>query len=103
MALVKLKLPELSNWLVSMADIDASVRRVLQLKARLGLFDDPYRRGKTPEAAPVIAARRQLARAAGARAIVMLKNDGILPLAESVRNLGAIGPLGGSAAELAGT
>src|SRR6202142_1478867 len=30
------------GW-VSMADIDASVRRVLRLKARLGLFDDPYR------------------------------------------------------------
>ncbi len=89
------------GW-VSMADIDASVRRVLRLKARLGLFDDPYRRGKTPEAAPVIAARRQLARAAGARAIVMLKNDGILPLAESVRNLAVIGPLADAAAEMRG-
>jgi beta-glucosidase len=87
---------------VSMADIDASVRRVLRLKARLGLFDDPYRRGKAPEGASVIAARRQLARAAGARAIVMLKNDGILPLTESVRNLAVIGPLADAAAEMRG-
>jgi beta-glucosidase len=87
---------------VSMADIDASVRRVLRLKARLGLFDDPYRRGNAPEGASVIAARRQLARAAGARAIVMLKNDGILPLTESVRNLAVIGPLADAAAEMRG-
>ena len=39
-------LPEaLERGLVTMATIDASVRRVLKLKERLGLFDDPYRRG----------------------------------------------------------
>jgi beta-glucosidase len=32
------------GW-ISMADIDTAVRRVLTLKERLGLFDDPYRRG----------------------------------------------------------
>ena len=35
----------LERGLVTMAAIDASVRRVLELKERLGLFDDPYRRG----------------------------------------------------------
>ena len=41
-------LPEaLKRGLVTMAAIDASVRRVLELKERLGLFDDPYRRGST--------------------------------------------------------
>src|SRR5271169_305694 len=90
------------GW-VSMGDIDASVRRVLRLKAQLGLFEDPYRRGKTPEDAPVIAARRQLARAAGARAIVMLKNDGLtLPLTEQIRNLALIGPLADAAAAMRG-
>ena len=39
-------LPEaLERGLVTMTAIDASVRRVLKLKERLGLFDDPYRRG----------------------------------------------------------
>ena len=39
-------LPEaLKRGLVTMAAIDVSVRRVLELKERLGLFDDPYRRG----------------------------------------------------------
>ena len=37
--------------------IDAAVRRVLQLKARLGLFDDPYRRCGTPSAIAAKAAQ----------------------------------------------
>src|ERR1700719_4799604 len=41
----------LERRLVSMAENDESVRRVLTLKERLGLFDDPYRRGAAPEAA----------------------------------------------------
>src|SRR5271156_609722 len=42
-------LPEaLERGLISMSAIDASVRRVLKLKERLGLFDDPYRRGSAP-------------------------------------------------------
>ncbi len=35
----------LERGLVTMAEIDECVRRVLRLKERLGLFDDPYRRG----------------------------------------------------------
>ena len=70
----------LSRGLVVMADIDASVRRVLALKEQLDLFDNPYGRGKV-ESADVLAARRQLARDVGARSVVMLKNDaGALPI-----------------------
>jgi len=41
----------LSRGWISMADIDTAVRRVLILKERLGLFDDPYRRGAPPRTA----------------------------------------------------
>src|SRR6202042_2645467 len=42
-------LPEaLDRGLINMAAIDACVLRVLKLKERLGLFDDPYRRGSPP-------------------------------------------------------
>ena len=50
---------------VTIEEIDACVRRVLPLKEQLGLFDDPYRRGATPEArggdrrAPRAGARRR--------------------------------------------
>ncbi len=93
----------LKRRLVSMAEIDESVRRVLTLKERLGLFDDPYRRGAIPEPDAAFAHRRQLARDVGARAIVMLKNDkAALPLIGSLRRLAVIGPLADAPAEMRG-
>jgi len=93
----------LERGLVSMAQIDTSVRRVLRLKEQLGLFDDPYRRGATAEAPEVIAQRRTLAREVGARAIVMLKNDGdTLPLAPAIGKLCVIGPLTDNGPEMGG-
>jgi beta-glucosidase len=93
----------LGRGLVAMAEIDESVRRVLTLKEQLGLFDDPYRRGAAPESAGAFAQRRQLARAVGARAIVMLKNDReTLPLAGSLGRLAVIGPLADAPAEMRG-
>lgn len=90
----------LQRGLVAMADIDASVRRVLRLKEQLGLFDDPYRRGGT-ESATVLAARRQLAREVATRSIVLLKNEAAaLPLAEG--RLAVIGPLADAAGEMRG-
>jgi beta-glucosidase len=93
----------LERKLVTMAEIDESVRRVLTLKERLGLFDDPYRRGATPEPDAAFAYRRQLARDVGARAIVMLKNDkATLPLKGSLRRLAVLGPLADAPAEMGG-
>jgi beta-glucosidase len=75
--------------------IDASVRRVLELKAKLGLFADPYRRCKAVQAAAGGGAPiRQLARDAACRSIVLLKNrDGALPLGDARRSVAVIGPL----------
>jgi len=93
----------LERGLVTMGDIDTSVRRVLALKERLGLFDDPYRRGTQQETTETLAQRRSLARNIAARAIVMLKNDhDALPLPGSVRRLCLIGPLADAAGEMRG-
>ncbi|MGH8229813.1 MAG: glycoside hydrolase family 3 N-terminal domain-containing protein, partial [Steroidobacteraceae bacterium] len=93
----------LERGLVTMADIDRSVRRVLVLKERLGLFDDPYGRGARPESAAVLAERRSLARSVAARSIVMLTHRGeVLPLAAAVRSLALIGPLADASAEMRG-
>ena len=55
------------------------------------------------QALQAVASRRRLARAVGARALVMLKNDkNVLPLAGSVQRLAVLGPLADAAAEMGG-
>lgn len=100
----RLGLPEaLDRGLTTIEQVDASVRRVLRLKQRLGLFDDPFRRGRAREAdAGEIAARRELARDAARRAIVLLTNDGILPLPPTARVIALIGPLAEARSEMNG-
>jgi beta-glucosidase len=94
-------LPEaLSRGLVAMDLIDAAVSRVLTLKERLGLFDDPYGRGAAPLGPRM--ARRDLAREAARRSIVVLKNDHILPLPQNLRRIALIGPLADARAEMLG-
>jgi len=93
----------LERGAISVAEIDQSVRRVLILKERLGLFDDPYRRGKTRESTTALASRRQLAREIAARSIVMLKNDqDALPISKAARRIAVIGPLADASAEMRG-
>jgi beta-glucosidase len=88
---------------VSIAEIDQSVRRVLILKERLGLFEDPYRRGKSPELPAARTRRRQLARQIATRSIVMLKNEGdALPISRAAQRLAVIGPLANASAEMRG-
>ncbi len=93
----------LERGLVDMAAIDTAVRRILELKAALGLFDDPYRRGAGPGLTPgQLAAHRALARDAARRSIVLLTNrDRLLPLADG-RRLAVLGPLADAPAEMLG-
>jgi beta-glucosidase len=90
----------IERGLVTIEEIDASVRRVLELKERLGLFDDPYRRGS---AEPEIGDPRALAREAARRAIVLLshKND-VLPLSSDIKHIALIGPLAAARGEMLG-
>jgi len=92
----------LKRGAISVAEIDESVRRVLILKERLGLFDDPYGRGKTRESTAALTNRRQVARSIATRSIVMLKNSDTLPLAGSVRCVAVLGPLADASAEMRG-
>ncbi len=84
-------------------DIDAAVRRVLSLKARLGLFEDPYRRGASAESPADIEARHALARDIAARSLVLLTNSqGALPLSPHLARLALLGPLADASAEMRG-
>jgi beta-glucosidase len=78
---------------VDEAVVDRAVRRVLAQKFALGLFDDPT----VDEAAAPLAfdtpADRALARRAAAESLVVLTNDGTLPLDPSrVRRVAVLGP-----------
>jgi beta-glucosidase len=90
-------LPELvRGGRVSQAVLDEAVRRVLRVKYRLGLFDDPYRGADTARerTAMVTAENRAAAREAALESIVLLKNDGaLLPLRKDLRNIAVIGAL----------
>lgn len=89
---------------VSMQVVDQAVRRVLEVKDALGLFDDPYRSlDPVRETADI---RRPdtvaLAREAARKSVVLLKNDGnLLPLAKD-RAIALIGPAVSDRADLPG-
>lgn len=78
---------------VPMARVDDAVRRVLRLKFRLGLFENPY----TPEVPDaerfLLPASLAVAEQLAAESYVLLKNEAsVLPLASGVR-LAVIGPM----------
>jgi beta-glucosidase len=90
---------------VPIARVDQAVRRVLAAKARLGLFDDPFRRidpvrerarSRTPAALA-------LAREAARRSVVMVKNErDLLPLRTAGQRIALIGPFAAGAHDLIG-
>ena len=76
--------------------LDAAVRRVLQAKADLGLFNDPYKYHDAERERAVIlsADHRAAAQRAAEEAVILLKNDGgILPLPEAPKKIAVIGAL----------
>ncbi len=60
--------------------IDLSVRRILEVKFRLGLFEAPYADEKTTMKVRLSPEHRATALEAARNSIVLLKNDGVLPL-----------------------
>jgi beta-glucosidase len=79
---------------VPMSRIDEAVRRILRLKARLGLFDRPYADEARERA--VLLSREHLAaaREIAGRSLVLLKNEGgVLPLGKDLGSIAVIGPL----------
>ena len=73
--------------------LDLAVYRILDVKMRAGLFDDPFLRVEQADAADKApAAHLALAREAGHKSIVLLKNTGqLLPLASTAK-VALIGP-----------
>src|SRR5262249_37470784 len=76
--------------MVDVREIDTAVRRVLGVKFRLGLFDDP---GAAAAVEPVVGER--LSRSVAAQSLVLLHNSaGLLPRSAEVKRIAGIGRTG---------
>jgi beta-glucosidase len=85
---------------VDPALVDRAVARVLAVKFELGLFEAPY--VDAAAARPPLAADRALARDAARASIVLLENDGTLPLRDDLATIAVIGPNADNARNLLG-
>lgn len=84
----------LARGLVTQAEIDASLEKLLYARFRLGMFDPPERVpfARIPFDVIDSPVHRRLARRAASESLVLLKNDGTLPLAPDLRSIAVIGP-----------
>ncbi|KQO09508.1 beta-glucosidase [Sphingomonas sp. Leaf242] len=105
--LFNLWLPDLvEKGEVPVARLDEGVRRVLHLKDAIGLFDNPYRSvsRKAERTSVSTPAMLKLSREAGARSIVLLKNDSnLLPLKKNPGRIAVIGPFAEDRKNVVGT
>lgn len=96
-------LPELVRaGKVSEARLDDAVRRILQIKFALGLFENPYTDPKAADAVHLQPESLATMRRVAAESLVLLKNDGILPLRTKKVAICLGGPLADRRRELLG-
>jgi len=94
----------MSQGLLPESVVDESLRRLFTARMKLGLFDPkemvPF--AQVPESALDSEAHRQLALRTAREAIVLLKNNGALPLKSNIRRIAVIGPLADQVTPLLG-
>ena len=77
---------------ITQEELDRNVLRILTVKFRLGLFDEPYRDPAAANALVRCGAHRRLALETARETIILLKNDGVLPLdRRAVKRVGVFG------------
>jgi beta-glucosidase len=92
------------NGSVKESTIDDSVRDILLMKYKLGLFTNPYISVDHARAELGSTAQRDAARAAAERTAVLLRNQGgVLPLKKSLASIAVIGPLADSKPDIMGS
>ncbi len=78
---------------VSMETIDRSVRRVLEQKFKLGLFENPFANPDLAKEVSHTPKHQDLALEAAREGIVLLKNkNDLLPLSKKIKSIAVIGP-----------
>jgi beta-glucosidase len=90
--------------LLSEKDVDVTLKRLFRARFQLGMFDPPelVKYAQIPFSENDSEAHRQLALKAARKAMVLLKNDGVLPLNPATKNIAVIGPLADSVRALEG-
>jgi beta-glucosidase len=97
-------LDAVKQGLLTEADMNVTLKRLFTARMRLGMFDPddkvPY--AQTPASEIDSAPHRELALKIARESMVLLKNDGVLPLAPSVKKILVVGPLAESVQVLHG-
>lgn len=91
---------------VSEKTIDKAVRRILTMKYKLGLFEDPYRYSDPAREEKYVMTDEHIAfaRDFSRKSIVLLKNkNNTLPLADDVKSIALIGPMADNQRDLIGS
>ena len=81
--------------LITEKDIDQALKRLFTARFRLGMFDPPQmvKYAQTPDSEIDSAEHRELALKMARESMVLLKNDGALPLREDTKRILVVGPL----------
>ena len=80
--------------LISEAELDVSLKRLITARMRLGMFDPPemVRWAQIPYSVNQAPEHDALARRAAQESLVLLKNDGVLPLSKQLKRVAVVGP-----------
>ncbi len=97
-------LDAVKQGLLTEKEIDVSLKRLFTARFRLGMFDPPEMvpYAQTPESEIDSEPHRALALKAARESIVLLKNNGVLPLRSDVKKIEVVGPLAESTRVLHG-
>ena len=84
----------LERGLLREADLDVAVRRLMLARMKLGMFDPPERvaYARIPYSVNDSPEHDRLARRVARESIVLLKNDGVLPLRKDLGTIAVVGP-----------
>ncbi len=87
----KLFMPPFLDGTINKERLDDAVSRVLRAKFELGLFENPYVNEADITKLIDVKKHKAIAEEAARKSIVLLKNEGILPLAENISSIAVIG------------